>query len=575
MPQGVKGEIRRSQLITTYGIGAIVAVEDESFMVAGIDRWEVAPPNLHEPRLERRLHVAGFRVPPATEERGDIPVVRFPTWSHCGVCKRLDQHTKLTSIFKNLCNSCGVPLIPSRFVMCCPRGHIDDFPYFNWVHAGSPRTDGDHRMTIDSAGNTASLSSIVITCSCKKQATMDGVFYRTALKGVSKCTRRRPWLTENDAECDETPRVLQRGASNVWFSLTHSAISIPPWSEGAFQVLNKHWEMLRHLRDEGALKSVLEGMRLATGTAFTTDDLVSAIAQRRADESISDDDDVTPALKPDEYLALVKGQPEDSAGQQFVCVPAVAVPPAISSMIDRVMVVKKLREVRVLESFSRISPPGYGTAVVKPPLADASPGWLPAIEVNGEGVLITFDTANLADWETRQFAQDRVKGINENYRKRFVSRGTTPDRVITPRIVMIHTLAHALIDQWALDSGYPTSSLRERLYVSADMAGMLLYTATTDSAGSLGGVVAQADPARLEASFRELAARSSWCSADPLCIEAGPNGADGLNLAACHACALLPEVSCEEMNLLLDRALLVGTPSEPDAGFLRSLQMRA
>lgn len=569
MAQKPKGEIRRSQLITTYGIGSIVAVEDESFMVAGTDRWDPAPPNLHEPRLERRLHVNGFRVPPASEDRGDIPVVRFPMWAHCPSCKRLDKHTKLTSIFKNLCNACSVPLIPSRFVICCPNGHIDDFPYFNWVHAGSPRTDGDHRMTIDTAGNTASLSDIVITCACKKRATMDGVFFRTAMNGVAKCSGRRPWLSEDDPACDELPRALQRGASNVWFSLTHSAISIPPWSEGAFLVLNKHWEMLRHLHDETALTSVLDGMKLAAGTVYTTGDLVAAIAQRRADEGARDAE-VTTALKRDEYLALLNGRPEQSKDQQFVCVPAEGIPPSMTSILNRLMVVKKLREVRVLESFSRISPPRSSPAP-RPLLADKPPGWLPAIEVNGEGVFMTFDLERLGEWEATTFAIRRAAQINENFRRRFISAGAVPDRVITPRLVLIHTMAHVLIDQWSLDSGYPASSLRERLYVADDMAGLLLYTATSDSAGSLGGVVAEAHPDRIAASFAELVARASWCSADPLCIESGPSGVDSLNLAACHSCCLLPEVSCEEMNLLLDRALLVGTPEEPHAGFLNPL----
>ncbi|MGQ0823745.1 MAG: DrmB family protein [Actinomycetota bacterium] len=574
MAPKTKGEIRRSQLITTYGIGSIVAVEDESFMIAGIDRWDPAPPNLHEPRLERRLHVNGFRVPPASEDKGDVPVVRFPTWGHCSSCKRLDKHTKLTSIFKNVCNACGVPLIPSRFVICCANGHIDDFPYFNWVHAGSPKTEGDHRMTIDTAGNTASLSDIVIKCSCKKQATMDGAFLRHAMKGVTKCNGRRPWLSEDEVDCDEVPRVLQRGASNVWFSLTHSAISIPPWSEGAFLVLNKHWEMLRHLHDEAALTAVLEGMNLAAGTIYSTADLVKAIAQRRADEGEGGTDEVTAALKRDEYLALLNGRPEQAKDQQFVCTPIDEVPAAVSPMIDRVMVVKKLREVRVLESFSRISPPRTGPGSPRPPLADKSPGWLPAIEVNGEGVFLTLNHEHLNAWEKDPFVRHRAEQINDNYRLRFTAVDATPDRVITARLVLIHTLAHALIDQWALDSGYPASSLRERLYVSDEMAGVLLYTATSDSAGSLGGVAAQALPQRLEASFRELAARSAWCSADPLCIESGPSGVDGLNLAACHACCLVPEVSCEEMNLLLDRALLVGTPSHPDAGFLSPMFTR-
>jgi hypothetical protein len=574
MARKPKGEIRRSQLITTYGIGSIIAVEDESFMIAGIDRWEPGPPNLHEPRLERQLRANGFRVPPATEGGLDIPMIRFPTWAHCPSCKRLDRHERLTSIFRNQCNACGIAIVPSRFIVCCTNGHVDDFPYFNWVHAGSPRLDGEHRMTIESAGDTASLADIVISCTCRKRATMDGAFYRTALKDVTPCLGRRPWLSGNDAICDQTPRTLQRGASNVWFSLTHSAISIPPWSEGAFLVLNKHWEILRHLRDKGALRTVLESMQLAAGTIYSTDDLVTAVIQRRAGEN-ADDDDVTRSLKRDEYLALLNGRPEQSRNQQFVCVPAVEIPDSLSGLIERVMLVKKLREVRVLESFSRVTPPRSSPGAARPPLFDVHPGWLPAVEVNGEGVFMALSIKALERWERDDRILRRVSQINDNYRARFTAHGGQPDRTITPRLMLIHSLAHAVIDQWALDSGYPASSLRERLYVDDEMAGFLIYTATSDSAGSLGGVVAEAEPARLEASFRELADRTSWCSADPLCIESEPNGVDGLNLAACHSCALLPEVSCEEMNLLLDRALLIGLPSAPDLGFLQVHALRS
>jgi hypothetical protein len=136
---------------------------------------------------------------------------------------------------------------------------------------------------------------------------------------------------------------------------------------------------------------------------------------------------------------------------------------------------------------------------------------------------------------------------------------------------MLHTLAHVLINQWALDCGYPAASLRERLYISDTMAGLILYTATSDSAGSLGGVIAQAQAEILDDSLRESVARASWCSADPLCIETTAAGVDALNLAACHACVLLPEVSCEEMNLFLDRGLLTGTPEAPEVGFFREL----
>jgi hypothetical protein len=134
-------------------------------------------------------------------------------------------------------------------------------------------------------------------------------------------------------------------------------------------------------------------------------------------------------------------------------------------------------------------------------------------------------------------------------------------------MVLLHTLAHVLINEWSLDAGYPAAALRERLYSDEEMAGLLIYTATSDSAGSLGGLVAQGEPERLAATTRSAIRRSSWCSADPLCVEAEASGTDGINLAACHACVMLPETSCEHNNGLLDRALLIGTPEDPTIGF--------
>ena len=102
------------------------------------------------------------------------------------------------------------------------------------------------------------------------------------------------------------------------------------------------------------------------------------------------------------------------------------------------------------------------------------------------------------------------------------------------------------------------------------MAGALIYTATSDSAGSLGGIVGLAERSRLTAAILESLQRASWCSSDPLCSESQGTGVDALNLAACHACTLLPEVSCEEMNVLLDRTLVVPTPSEPRLAFFEA-----
>jgi hypothetical protein len=141
---------------------------------------------------------------------------------------------------------------------------------------------------------------------------------------------------------------------------------------------------------------------------------------------------------------------------------------------------------------------------------------------------------------------------------------------VSPRFVLLHTLAHVLINEWSLDGGYPASALRERLYANDPMAGILIYTATSDSAGSLGGIVAQGDPERLVATMESALGRASWCSNDPLCMESEASGVDSVNMAACHACVLLPETSCELNNSFMDRAMLVGTPSGEVPGFFQS-----
>ena len=242
---------------------------------------------------------------------------------------------------------------------------------------------------------------------------------------------------------------------------------------------------------------------------------------------------------------------------------------------SQVMLVKRLREVRALQEFTRLLPPGPADPPERrAPLSASRADWLPGFDVTGEGVFLRLDDTRLALWEANGRVQERVAAINANYRKSFAERDKDPDREITPRLVLLHTFAHALINQWALECGYPASALRERLYSSEHMAGILIYTATSDSAGSLGGVISLAEGSRLDFAVQEAIVRSAWCSSDPLCVEAEAAGVDSLNLAACHACVLLAEVSCEERNVLLDRGLLVGLPDNPEVGFFADMLER-
>ena len=103
------------------------------------------------------------------------------------------------------------------------------------------------------------------------------------------------------------------------------------------------------------------------------------------------------------------------------------------------------------------------------------------------------------------------------------------------------------------------------------MQAILIYTASGDSEGTMGGLVRQGEPSRLLRTLTAAVQKAQWCSSDPICIETHGQGADNANLAACHGCVLVSETSCEEGNRLLDRALLVGTPEEPRLAFFYSL----
>jgi hypothetical protein len=478
----------------------------------------------------------------------------------------LAPHRYFTSFDDNRCSFCegDKPLVPSRFVIACPRGHIDDFPYQEWVHRGRFDGDASHDLSLRTSGVTASLRDVEISCSCGKQETLDRAFRMNALRGIKRCSGERPWLGSSAVEhCEETPRTVQRGGSNVWFAVPRSALSIPPWSEGAFKALNEWWFIMRAI-EPGALKGTIAAMGIADKAGYSVDELVAAVIARKAAQDAGPEGESS--IRRDEYKALERGRPELAVAQDFVCVPAEG-GSGVSEWFDLVMAVPRLREVRALEGFTRVNGPEPGDNDRMAALFKTDPGWLPAMEVAGEGVFLKLNADRLASWETRVDVAGRGEKIDRNYRRRFADIGKVPDRQITPRFVLLHTLAHLLINQWALECGYPAASLRERIYADDTMAGVLLYTATSDSAGSLGGVVGLATTKRLRPAIEEMLARAAWCSSDPLCGESEGSGVDSLNLAACHACSLLPETSCEETNVLLDRALVLGVPGVLGLGY--------
>lgn len=590
------GSVRRSQLVTTYGVGAMVAVDNESFIVAGLDSWDIREaPEIYERRLAHLLGVKSFRLPPAPDpDRGTdgVRVRRFPDYYSCPKCDALQPFRKFNSpAGRANCLECDEDLVPSRFVLACDHGHIDDFPYWKWVHRGSDRPGGfcGGRLSLRTSGNTASLRSVIVSCDCGvPEASMEGAFRSRTLKDLGiRCEGRRPWLKDAEPEqCSQQPRAMQRGSSSAWHPIMGSALSIPPWGEGLHALIEKH--KLIGASEDNIRWFFKQRPGLLTNLNATIDDVIELVSAIEEDDAQAGEEEVPRSkahttLRKEEYARLVRGNPEKytSEWQPFVCEkPTGDLSPVRELGVRDSMLVKRLREVRALASFMRGATPTEADSDQRQAKLTLSSdiNWLPAMEVSGEGVFLRLDEDRLSTWESNQAVVDRSEGIRQNHlallRERAAAgsanRNKSLDSPVSPRLLLLHTLAHVLINEWSLDGGYPASALRERLYASDDMAGILLYTATSDSAGSLGGIVAQGEPDRLAHTLRAALARASWCSNDPLCMESEASGADSVNLAACHACVLLPETSCETNNSFLDRALLIGHPAGRVPGFFAS-----
>lgn len=598
------GKLRRSSLVSTFGPGAIVDFRADgvpvSAVVAGLEEWDRNFPSpgianeqsTTEPRLLQKLrlrgiNVQGFRLPPVLPDREmendhrRLIAVQFPTWLQCPRCSRIGQARswpQRPGKALRYCQICSVGrdehVIPVRFVIACTKGHLDDLPWHRLVQHRAECLNKGGFLKLEAKG--AGLPGLVLSCEkCRASRTMEGIFGPETWKTLGhKCSGHRPWLAAADERnCDAVPRTLQRGAANLYFPVTESALDIPPWSDQLQAMLGQFWSPITAIEDTQQRAMFIQNLAstlqpVLTILGLNIKQLTAEVEHRlRSLEVVKNED-----LRAAEYRQFVKGSNTKKKGGQQFETRAADVREELTPWIRQIVRAVRLREVRALLGFTRINPPNEEEST-RAPLAVANPGWLPAIEVFGEGVFIDLARPKLEEWEMRPAVRERAQRLAVLWHQDYALRSEKPStREISPRFLLIHTLAHALMRQLTLDCGYSNASLRERLYVGlnpSDMAGLLIYTATADADGTLGGLQRQGLPDRMARTIPAAIRAMEWCSSDPLCIGdamAPPEAASG---AACHACTLAPETSCEEFNRLLDRALLVGTPDQPELGFFR------
>lgn len=594
----VVGKLRMTQLVTTFGSGSIVDMPDYSVIIAATDYWNNKSPVLHEPNLEKLLNVSYFREPYVSDNSSDkmqpdIPAFRFPLMHFCPSCGRLMPYWGFGDDSGHVCQKCKKNIVPSRFVAACVNGHLEDFPYKWWVHYGNlascPAYEKDDKLKISFSDETGGLDSIIITCTaCGKSRSMAGSLSRDALKGYH-CKGKRPWIglkkEHNDPKpCSAKLRGLQRGASNVYFSQTVSALTIPPWSNKINQKLDEDWDNIREYLqsnpDEKSLKATMKmhfGDFLDENSLYTVNDIVREISRRQQDEQV-DSDYTQQKLYEDEYKVFGLRNYEQPDDVQFR-IESTEVPETLSEYLEDIILVKRLREVLALKGFRRITPEkpetsdeifqGYDLPENFVPLSEKPLNWYPGIEMLGEGIFIKLNEEKLSAWE--QANKDYYSMMEERLQHSNVSCEN-----FSARYVLLHTLSHLLIRQLSIECGYSGAAIKERIYSTypdstQQMAGILLYTSSSDADGSLGGLVRNGLPETFESVFQNMLEAASWCSSDPICIESTAQGYDSLNYAACHACTLLPETSCEKRNCLLDRGAVVGSIFDRSRGFFGKL----
>ena len=596
------GTVRQSQVITTYGPGSLVDLPKYSVIVAGLDTWRPAKDReVIEPRLATKIQgMTGvpfprlYTPPPETgrarrgpNKRSYVGVRRFPEWFVVQSPDRTDgagsgrpQATSRRLVHLRELDGNRFekkPVVATRFVRACSRGHIDDLDWHRFVHREA--TTCRQALWLDELGESGDLADLSVRCECgKRRALSDAGEWND--NPLGNCGGKRPWLGKYATEdCSEQSRLLIRTASNAYFSQVVRVLSIPDQEMPIKKVIDSEWTIFQGVRSKGDLETLniipaVRRVREDFGDELT----FKAIQAKRTGET---DDRGPKQVELDAFLAAPEGFGDDVPVNPDYH--ARRLPRRFwkrseaSSGIDAVVQLHRLREVSALIGFTRLDAAlpdidgEFETDVTRAEL-DEDPKWFPAVENRGEGIFLSLRSDAVARWLERLSVEERIRNLEQGHAAWLASRKKQTPTFPGGTYVLLHTLSHLLMQSMALRCGYPATSIRERIYLDPqrERYGLLLYTASPDAEGTLGGLVQQAR--NIEEHLSVALRMGELCSSDPICGQHAPASSPEhrwLHGAACHSCALVSETSCEMRNEYLDRSLVVPTVGDTDAAFFQ------
>ena len=586
------GQIRRGQVITTYGPGALIDLPRHSAIVGGLDTWPKTSDleEVVESRLTRKLQIMTgvpapklFAPPPDStdprETAKGITAWRFPEWFVVQEARGSEERERSRRlVHRKALDDKGRfdsrQVVATRFVRACPKGHVDDIDWRLFAHG--PEDNCRRQLWLDERGTSGDLADLVVRCECGKSR---GLYEASVieLNQLGTCRGVRPWLGRNSNEdCKLPSRLLIRTASNAYFPQVVNVLSLPDRGTAVEAAVREHWDDLQIVEDAAGLAFLKKKPKIMERFApFSDDEVLESI---RVEKSGKDGERPVKQVELEALLAVPEGFGDD-----------VPVDPNFHARrlpnrawrhsercdgIEAVIQVHRLREILALVGFTRfeaVTPDidgEYETDVARAQIA-LEPQWFPAVENRGEGVFLQLRAAAVKTWLELPAVKQRLEGLSKGHELWKEDRKAKRPFPGGP-YVLLHTLSHLLIQSLAMRCGYPASSIRERIYADtpAERFGILLYTGSPDAEGTLGGLVQEAR--HVEEHVLLAMRMGALCSNDPICAHHTPGTSlekRWLHGAACHGCALVAETSCEMRNDYLDRALVVPVLGVAGAAF--------
>jgi Domain of unknown function (DUF1998) len=586
-----QGEIRQSQLVTTFGPGSMVDLPEHSVLIAGLDLWTPGGDTISEPRLSRKLAtVLGvpsieLRTPPASDDdplappRG-IVAYQFPEWF---ITQGLEvqqgetkSRTRLLVHGRSLSRGKFVDrdkkkhsVVPIRFVRACRAGHIGEIDWYGFIHSGPSDCAAQGRLLyLDERGTSGDLSEVWVRCECGKAERSLMQASILSNKALGTCDGSRPWLGPYTKEpCGEPSRLLIRSASNAYFPQLMSVISLPERDQTVKLAVDRVWDNLEAVEDIALVRYERRKAKMKEALDGLTDEEVFAEIQSRRSGSIKQEKSVKMA----ELETLVAAKEEIGEDRLEGVFFARSLQRDVwdrpwMAPIQRIVLVHRLREVTAQVGFTRFesaAPDIEGDLDIGVRRASLAREvtWVPAYENKGEGVFLQFSKAVIDEWLKKESVQRRALQLAEGFKSWQKEHPGSVRRFPGVPYLMMHSFSHLLLTAISLGCGYPASSIRERVYAIPEVGyGVLLYTGTSDAEGTLGGLVQIGR--RIHETVKSALDLGMLCSNDPVCAQHNPGSPHEhrfLHGAACHGCLLIAETSCEQQNDFLDRSLVVPT----------------